>query len=122
MDLDARQYFLDLEWLRNIVGPAGFKGAQLVGLVGKCSHEDHRNVLCRPGCLEPPADFKSIQKGHHDIEEDNIRSPFASPHQRFFAVSCLGNVVAGGVKFLIEEFETTMTGSDANWLDSLRKD
>ena len=67
---DARQHFLVLERLRDVVDGAEFEPFDLIDGVRQRAHENHRNVARRGVRLEARAGREPVEPGHHHVEQD----------------------------------------------------
>ena len=70
---------------QEIVG-AGLKAAHAVGRAVQRRHHDHRNEMRRRIGLQPAANLKTVDVGHHHVEQDDVAFGAGADLQRLGAV------------------------------------
>ena len=72
MHSNARQHFLGLDRLGDIVHAADFeRGHQVFGFGEPC-HENDGYVRCRRRSFEAARHLKAIHTGHHGVQQDDV--------------------------------------------------
>jgi hypothetical protein len=83
--LKAAGKFAELEWLYEVVVGPSVQGTVLI-VVG-VSSRDHDDPDLREDCSDTPAGFDSVEPGHVDIQQDQVKTRALHPCKRFFAVT-----------------------------------
>src|SRR5207237_9600514 len=88
------------------------------GHVGHCRNHDHRNVLPLRMRLHALEHTKTINAGHHDVEEDEIKSFRLQPFQCVSAVHGTHAPVPEQLELLLKQIEVKRLGIDSEdpWL------
>ena len=72
MMLDARQQFLALDRLGDVVDGTEPEAFDFVGGIVQRRHEDHRQGRGARVALEPAADFETVHLRHRHVEQDQV--------------------------------------------------
>ena len=96
--LDARLYFQNVKWLRDIIIGAVFQPQNLIHIVAFCGQHNDRHLRELPDCL---ADFKSVQLRQHHVQKNHIILRLLRHLKRFLPV-----IGAGNFKSILFQTET----------------
>ena len=72
--LNAMKKFVRIKILRNIIDRSQFQSPGLIADIAQAGDKDHEAVTRLIPRLKPAANFKAIHAGHHDIQQDQVRS------------------------------------------------
>lgn len=74
MRLNAGENLLFKEWFYDVVDGARLEGSDLLFGFMESDHEEHRDPTPAIIVFQTVARFKAIHAGHHDVEENEVRT------------------------------------------------
>ena len=105
MHVHARQHFLRLDRLGDVVDAACLqRGNKVLGL-GEAGHEDDRDVRSGWVGLKPARDLEAVDAGHHGVEQHDVGARLCGALQRGFSVGRDQHGVAGFVERVVQHCE-----------------
>src|SRR4051794_8561232 len=99
MRFDSAERFPGLEWFYEVIHTARLKTLNHCGTLLAGGDENYRDVAGGFRHSQATAGFEPIQLGHHDVEQDQIRTRALRDFQRHCAVWCGQDFIA----FRLEE-------------------
>ena len=78
----ARHQLLNLEGLADAIDAAGGKRRNPAVDVGQGRHEDDRDIAIVVAVLQAAAGLEAVDIGHHDVEQDQVRTGKSDPVER----------------------------------------
>ncbi len=91
---DARDHFLGLDGLRDVVGGAELEAGDLVGHLAQRRQEDDDGIARGRVALQRAAHLEAVHLRHHHVEQDQIGMDAAGDVERGAAVLCREQTIA----------------------------
>ena len=125
--LDAAYQKFGLDRLGNIVVGSGSEPCELLLLFAEGREKDDHRLLQRRVAAQGPAGFDAVHRGHHHVEQDQVRpmcrsllQTFGSVAGRIYFVARLGQVVTDefeDVVFVVDEQDAMTHKSVRNFCE-----